>query len=122
MIAQLLYSFPLDHKTESGQYFWSGPKRPPQVIEYNPKDPVCLGFVVAATNIFAYSFGLDYCHDQERIKELSVKVPVPKFEVKKIKIKDENDQNNNQPEEKTEDDEAIIEKLANKLKGSYLII
>lgn len=120
MIAQLLYSFPLDHKTESGQFFWSGPKRPPQVIEYSPKDPMSSGFIVAAANIFAYSFGLDYCQDAEKIKEMSTKVKVPKLEVKKIKIKEENEQNNTQPEEKNEDDEVIIEKLAQRLKGFLL--
>jgi len=28
-IASLLHAFPLDHKTEQGQPFWSGPKRAP---------------------------------------------------------------------------------------------
>lgn len=32
-IAQLLYNFPLDHKNSDGNLFWSGPKRPPQVVK-----------------------------------------------------------------------------------------
>lgn len=44
-IKQLLYAFPLDHKTESGQPFWSGPKRPPVAINFNAEDPTHIEFV-----------------------------------------------------------------------------
>lgn len=86
MIASLLYSFPLDHKTEQGQLFWSGPKRPPQVLDFSVDEPVSLEFVHSAANIFAYSFGLDYCLDKEKIKEICKKINVPKFELKKISL------------------------------------
>lgn len=119
MIAQLLYSFPVDHKTEQGQLFWSGPKRPPQVLNYDPEDPQCLGFVVAAANIYAYSLGLDYCHDIEKIKALSANVVLPKFEIKKISIPEAEDKN--KPQEPVlgvgEEDEKAIESLVKKLEG-----
>ena len=121
MIASLLYSFPLDHKTEAGQLFWSGPKRPPQVLDFDPEEPVCLSFLVAASNIFAYAFGLDYCPDVAKIKAISKNIVMPKFEVKKIKIKEENDKSN-EPEEKPEEDEDVVKNVEQKLQSNLQII
>ena len=118
MIAQLLYSFPLDHKTEQGQYFWSGPKRAPQVVNYDPEDPTCLNFVVSAANIFANSLGLDYCRDVEKIKALSKSVEMPKFQIKKLTIKEDNNDKNVVVEEKSEDDEEAVIRLTEKLKST----
>ena len=114
MIAQLLYSFPLDHKTEQGQFFWSGPKRAPQVVNFDVEDPTCLGFIVAAANIYAYSLGLDYCHDIEKIKQLCNKVVLPKFEIRKITIQGNDTKPVDVP---LDDDEKIIEDLVKKLEG-----
>jgi len=114
MIAQLLYSFPLDHKTEAGPLFWSGPKRPPQILTYDPEEPVSLSFVASASNIFAYAFGLDYCHDINKIKALSKAVNLPKFELKKITIKEEGKE---EPVQATDDDDEVIKKTVEKLKG-----
>ena len=40
-IAQLLHSLPKDHLTSEGQPFWSGPKRAPDPLVFNP-DEVCV--------------------------------------------------------------------------------
>ena len=37
-ILSLLNAFPLDHKTENGGLFWSGPKRPPTALVFDPND------------------------------------------------------------------------------------
>ena len=37
-IAQLLHVFPHDHTTTTGQPFWSGPKRCPRTIPFNPDE------------------------------------------------------------------------------------
>jgi len=58
MIAQLLHNFPVDHKTTEGLPFWSGPKRPPQVLNYDPEDPLIISFIQSAANIYAYIFGI----------------------------------------------------------------
>ena len=47
-IQQLLYNFPKDSKTASGQPFWSGPKRAPDPLKFDPNDPTHYGFVLAA--------------------------------------------------------------------------
>ena len=37
-IAQLLHVFPHDHTTTTGQPFWSGPKRCPRTIPFDPDE------------------------------------------------------------------------------------
>ena len=51
-IEQLIHSLPLNHKTEAGNLFWSGSKRPPQLVPYNSEDPLCLNFVKELTYRF----------------------------------------------------------------------
>lgn len=38
MIAQMVFTFPPDYKTSEGQPFWSGPKRCPKPITFDPSD------------------------------------------------------------------------------------
>lgn len=40
-IRQLLFSLPKDAVTSSGQLFWSGPKRAPEPLTFDPEE-VCL--------------------------------------------------------------------------------
>jgi ubiquitin-activating enzyme E1 len=81
---QLLHCFPLDHKTEQGAPFWSGPKRPPQALQFDPNDEQHVNFVQAAANIFAYAFGLPYCHDRAYVAKLAASTKVTEFVPKKI--------------------------------------
>jgi ubiquitin-activating enzyme E1 len=59
-IRQLLFNFPPDLKTSSGQDFWSGPKRLPTSLTFDEENPMHFDFVVAAANLYAevvfYSF------------------------------------------------------------------
>ena len=57
-IANLLHIFPEDHKDKEGQPFWSGPKRAPAPIPYNPNDPLHIHFIVAVSNLLAYNLGI----------------------------------------------------------------
>lgn len=57
-IAQLLYNFPKDSKTSSGQPFWSGPKRAPDPAKFNPSNPTHLTFVIAAANLRAFNYNI----------------------------------------------------------------
>lgn len=57
-IANLLHIFPADHKDKDGQPFWSGPKRAPTPIPYDPNDPLHVHFIVAAANLIAYNLGI----------------------------------------------------------------
>ena len=64
-ISQLLYNFPLDMTTSSGAPFWSGPKRPPQVMKFDVNDPLHMDFIVAAANLRAHNYGLKGSSDGE---------------------------------------------------------
>ena len=55
-IQQLLYNFPKDSKTSSGQPFWSGPKRAPTPLKFDPSNQTHMGFIIAAANLHAFNF------------------------------------------------------------------
>lgn len=57
-IQQLLYNFPRDSKTSSGAAFWSGPKRAPTPLKFDPNDPTHMEFVVAAAHLHAFNYDL----------------------------------------------------------------
>ncbi|CAF4856887.1 unnamed protein product [Rotaria sp. Silwood1] len=81
-IAQLLYNFPLDHVTKTGERFWSGNKRCPHPIEFDVSDKTHLDFIVAASNLIAYIYGIPQVLDHSKIASEVVKVKVPNFEPK----------------------------------------
>ncbi|KAF2108059.1 hypothetical protein BDV96DRAFT_588146 [Lophiotrema nucula] len=58
-IQQLLYNFPKDAKTGSGQPFWSGPKRAPDALKFDPSEPTHFTFVEAGANLHAFNYGIN---------------------------------------------------------------
>ncbi|KID86483.1 ubiquitin-activating enzyme E1 1 [Metarhizium guizhouense ARSEF 977] len=79
-IQQLLYNFPKDSETSSGTPFWSGPKRAPDALKFDPNNPTHFGFVVAAANLHAFNFNIKSPGDDKNIylRELE-NVIVPDF-------------------------------------------
>lgn len=97
-IKQLLYNFPPDQQTTSGAPFWSGPKRCPTPLEFDPNEELHLDYVVAAANLRAAVYGLAPCLDREKIAQVAVNVMVPQFSPKsgvKIAVTDAQLQQNN---------------------------
>ncbi|PWN37268.1 ubiquitin-activating enzyme E1 [Meira miltonrushii] len=78
-IRQLLYSLPEDAVTSSGQPFWSGPKRAPKAITFNPDDPIHMEYVISAANLRAFTYGLKGHADQEAFRKVLSNVIVPDF-------------------------------------------
>lgn len=58
-IQQLLYNFPKDSTSSSGALFWSGPKRAPDPLKFDPKNEFHWGFVVAGANLHAFNYGIN---------------------------------------------------------------
>ena len=58
-IQQLLYNFPKDSVSSSGQPFWSGPKRAPDPLKFDPKNEYHWGFIVAGANLHAFNYGIN---------------------------------------------------------------
>ncbi len=40
----------------TGAPFWSGPKRPPTALKFDPNNATHLDFIVAAANLLAFNF------------------------------------------------------------------
>ncbi|KZP12096.1 ubiquitin-activating enzyme E1 [Athelia psychrophila] len=78
-IQQLLYSLPADALTNTGQPFWSGPKRAPSPLTYNSSDPVHLSYIIAAANLHAFNYGLRGETDPAVFKKIAESVIVPEF-------------------------------------------
>lgn len=78
-IVQLLFNFPPDQLTSSGQRFWSGPKRCPKPINFNLENTLHLDFIVTAANLKAEVYGLPQNRNRIDIKQMVSKVVVPAF-------------------------------------------
>lgn len=78
-IRQLLHNFPPGQKTNSGTLFWSGPKRCPHPLTFDPENPLHLDYVLAAANLFAQSYGIEGSRDRGAVKEILRHVRVPPF-------------------------------------------
>jgi ubiquitin-activating enzyme E1 len=112
-IQQLLYAFPADSLTAQGTKFWSGSKRAPQPIVFDPNDPLHMSFIVAAANLRAFNYGLHGSTDVAQIKEVLRHVVVPKFEPKQVKIAATEEEAKRLKEEAADEDDtdAQIRKL-----------
>ncbi|GAO13184.1 hypothetical protein UVI_02025380 [Ustilaginoidea virens] len=79
-IQQLLYNFPKDSTTSSGTPFWSGPKRAPDALKFDPNNPTHFGFIVAAANLHAFNFNIKPPgHDKAMYMRELENVIVPDF-------------------------------------------
>ena len=85
-IQNLLNIFPEDHKDKEGQAFWSGPKRAPHPVVYDPSDPLHSQFVTACANLLAHSLGIPQNRDEKSIAQQAAHVKVPEFTQKNVKI------------------------------------
>ncbi|KAK5165139.1 E1 ubiquitin-activating protein [Saxophila tyrrhenica] len=114
-IQQLLYNFPKDSQTSSGQPFWSGPKRAPDALTFDPNNSTHYTFVLAAANLHAFNYGIKPTTDRSRITNILDNMMVPDFKPDanvKIQADDkEPDPNANGPA----DDESQLETIAQSL-------
>lgn len=82
----LLHIFPHDHKDSEGHLFWSGPKRAPSAVFFNPEDSLHVHFVTACANLIAYNLGITQSRDRASIASRAATTQVPEFKPKQIKI------------------------------------
>lgn len=78
-IKQLLFNFPRDQQTSTGQPFWSGPKRCPDPIIFDSNEDLHLDYVWAGANLKAEIYGLAQVRDREEIRGLVQQIDVPVF-------------------------------------------
>jgi ubiquitin-activating enzyme E1 len=78
-IRQLLFNFPPDQLTSTGQLFWSGPKRCPEPLEFDVNVPLHLDYIFAAANLKAEVYGIPQNRDRAYTAEVVQKIKVPEF-------------------------------------------
>lgn len=114
-IQQLLYNFPRDSVTSSGQPFWSGPKRAPTPLKFDSSNPTHLGFIIAAANLHAFNYGIKGpTTDKEYFRKVVDNMIIPEFTPSsnvKIQADDNEPDPNAQPSSSSFDDNEEIQKL-----------
>eukprot|EP00794_Sanderia_malayensis_P007342 gene7342-8162_t len=108
-IKQLLHNFPPNQHTSSGQPFWSGPKRCPHPIQFDPNDETHLNFVISAANLLAKNYGLKGSQDVTFILKVLKTVDVPTFVPKSGVVISVTDQEAEQAMQGTPDEDKLDE-------------
>ncbi|KAH1572050.1 SPS-sensor component ptr3 [Aspergillus fumigatus] len=117
-IQQLLYNFPRDSKTSSGQPFWSGPKRAPTPLKFDSSNPTHLAFIVAGANLHAFNYGIKNPGvDKEYYRKVVDNMIIPEFVPRSgVKIQaDENEPDPNAQQSSSLDDSQEIQRLVESL-------
>jgi ubiquitin-activating enzyme E1 len=90
-----LHIFPHDAKDKDGHPFWSGPKRAPSAVSFDPHDPLHVHFVAACANLIAFNLGIPLNRDRDFIAAEAAKVHVTPFKPKQIKVELPGEENKN---------------------------
>jgi len=117
-IQQLLYNFPKDSKTSSGQPFWSGPKRAPDPLKFDPNNPTHFTFVLAAANLHAFNYGIPQKGNNEKQAILHTldNIMVPDFKPdSNVKIQADEKEPDPNAAPAGNDDNAELQKIAQSL-------
>eukprot|EP01007_Sphenomonas_quadrangularis_P000835 NODE_168_length_1941_cov_75.507400_g126_i0.p1 GENE.NODE_168_length_1941_cov_75.507400_g126_i0~~NODE_168_length_1941_cov_75.507400_g126_i0.p1 ORF type:complete len:617 (-),score=283.06 NODE_168_length_1941_cov_75.507400_g126_i0:90-1910(-) len=85
-IRQLLFNFPLETVTSSGERFWSGPKRPPNPLAFDAADSTHVDFVYAAAMLRAKVFAIAQVLPRPQASSVAAAVAVPDFVPRKAAI------------------------------------
>lgn len=75
-IRQLLFNFPPDQLTSSGQPFWSGPKRCPEPLVFDVENTMHLDYVYAAANLKAQVYGIKQTKDRKVVADILATITV----------------------------------------------
>jgi len=78
-IKQLLFNFPPDQTTSSGQPFWSGPKRCPKPVIFDVNNSLHLDYIFTAANLRAEIYNINQIRDRVYIANVVSSVEVPEF-------------------------------------------
>lgn len=115
-IEQLLYNFPPDAKTSSGEPFWAPPKKTPHPLKLSPSDINHFEFIVAAANLRAFNFGLRGESDPEVFKKILAGYKPTEWKPdSKVKIATTDEEAAQQDQNSFDTDQDELLKLAEKL-------
>ena len=119
-IQQLLYNFPRDSQTSTGQPFWSGPKRAPTPLKFDSTNPAHVGFIIAGANLHAFNYGIkNPGADKGYYRKIVDNMIIPEFTPSssvKIQANDNDPDPNAQPQgSSSADDNQEIQHLVDSL-------
>ncbi|TKR73072.1 hypothetical protein L596_020427 [Steinernema carpocapsae] len=115
-IAQLLFSIPADQVTSEGVKFWSGAKRCPHVLKFNPEQEEHFHYVYAASILRAEQYGLEPIVDKEAFLTVLGQVAVPEFHpASGVRVATTEAEANEQQTAMGEDTDETIERLSQEL-------
>lgn len=112
-IHQLVYTYPLDHKTKQGTLFWTLPKRPPTPLEFTKDDDLYCNFISAFACLWGSIWGVPIPKDSrkvERKKEMGGRgseVKVEKWIANEKKAKDIAHSVEKEEKEENKEEEAV---------------
>lgn len=75
-IRQLLFNFPPDQLTSTGQLFWSGPKRCPEPLSFDISNSLHMDYIVGAANLKAQVYGIPTNRDRAYIANVVSQIKV----------------------------------------------
>jgi ubiquitin-activating enzyme E1 len=86
-IQQLLHNFPEDYTNKDGSKFWSGSKRVPHYLRFDPNHELQLQFVASYAILLADSLSIKSNKNLDYIRGVAGKVKINDFTPKNVKIK-----------------------------------
>ncbi|KAI3369989.1 hypothetical protein L3Q82_024797 [Scortum barcoo] len=121
-IRQLLHCFPPEQVTATGLPFWSGSKRCPHPLTFDPSNATHMDYVVAAANLYGQIYGISGTREIVSIREILERVHVPSFTPKSSVKIHVTDKEMEEEKEKGSDDaeKARLEELKGKLASPSL--
>jgi ubiquitin-activating enzyme E1 len=115
-IQQLLFNFPLDATNSDGTPFWSGAKRPPTPVVFDPTVADHRLFVASAANLLAAVLGFPGSRDTDAIASAAAAVTVPAFVPSSaVKIAASDDETPASPDAPMSGDDTASDDLFNAL-------
>ncbi|TAQ87534.1 hypothetical protein B7494_g4141 [Chlorociboria aeruginascens] len=116
-IQQLLYNFPKDSLSSSGAPFWSGPKRAPEPLKFDPENEFHWNFIVAGANLHAFNYGINTKGlDSVAIQKVLDNMIIPDFSPSSsVKIQADDSEPDPNANTSSFDDSSELDEITNKL-------
>mmetsp|Transcript_25166 Transcript_25166/g.28982 ORF Transcript_25166/g.28982 Transcript_25166/m.28982 type:complete len:175 (+) Transcript_25166:2006-2530(+) len=88
-ISTLIRMFPEKHKDESGNPFWSGPKRYPKPIDFDQTDELHLDYIFAGANLIADCLCIEKNNDRDEVERMAEEAEIDENVDTEINLEDE---------------------------------
>lgn len=125
-ISRLIEMFPQDHKDSQGNPFWSGPKRFPEPIDFDPEDDLQVDYIIACSNLVAEVLGIEKLNDEEEIIKIAEEVEIEEsVDLGEVELDEEEEEKSGvkkkSPAEKSDELKEEIKELLGELEENEQI-